>query len=106
MQVRRSTVAATSDIAERIAAIDWSRVADALNRHGYATTGALLPARECTALAASYDTDALFRSRIVMARHGFGRGEYKYFAYPLPAAVATLRRELYPPLAAIANRWN
>ena len=66
----------------------------------------LLSENECAALAASYADDALFRSRIVMARHGFGRGEYKYFADPLPELVAALRAALYPPLAAIANRWN
>jgi uncharacterized protein len=66
----------------------------------------LLSENECAALAASYADDTLFRSRIVMARHGFGRGEYKYFADPLPELVAGLRAALYPPLAAIANRWN
>ena len=107
MPVRHSAVAAaTTDIAERIAALDWSSIAVALDERGYGTTGVLLTAQECAALAASYDTEALFRSRIVMARHGFGRGEYKYFAYPLPEPVATLRSELYPALAGIADRWN
>jgi uncharacterized protein len=73
---------------------------------GCATTGPLLSADECAALAQSYAADAPFRSRIVMSRHGFGRGEYKYFAYPLPEVVAALRGALYPPLAHIANRWN
>jgi hypothetical protein len=68
--------------------------------------GPLLDADACAALAARYDDDARFRSRIVMARHGFGRGEYKYFAYPLPDEVAALRTALYPPLAEVANRWN
>jgi hypothetical protein len=67
---------------------------------------ALLAPQECRALAATYGMDEVFRSRIVMARHGFGRGEYKYFAYPLPDVVASLRSTLYPPLASIANRWN
>ncbi len=94
-------------LATRIAALDWVRIAADLDAYGCATTGALLEAHECAALAARYgDEDALFRSRIVMARHGFGRGEYKYFGYPLPDEVATLRTALYPPLAAIANRWN
>ena len=90
----------------RIAALDWARIAADLDTHGCAATGPLLTAAECAALAARYDDDALFRSRIVMARHGFGRGEYKYFADPLPDEIAGLRTSLYPPLAKIANRWN
>jgi hypothetical protein len=66
----------------------------------------LLSASECASLAAAYDDERRFRSRIVMERHGFGRGEYRYFAYPLPPVVERLRSLLYPPLAAIANRWN
>jgi uncharacterized protein len=65
-----------------------------------------LSAEECAALAQTYSADAPFRSRVIMARHGFGRGEYKYFAYPLPEVVAALRGALYQPLADIANRWN
>ena len=65
-----------------------------------------MTADECAALAGLYAHDEPFRSRVIMARHGFGRGEYKYFAYPLPETVAALRDALYPPLAAIANRWN
>src|SRR6058998_3049052 len=90
----------------RIAGLDWEQLSAQLNAHGCATTEALLSAEECAALAESYTADALFRSRVVMARHGFGRGEYKYFAYPLPELVAALRGALYPPLADIANRWN
>ncbi len=67
---------------------------------------ALVDAQACAALAASYDDEALFRSRVVMARHGFGRGEYKYFAYPLPALVGELRAAMYPPLAEVANGLN
>ena len=89
-----------------IEAIDWARIAADLDAHGCATTGRLLSAQQCTELAETYATDAPFRSRVVMARHGFGRGEYKYFAYPLPEPVAVLRAALYPPLAEIANRWN
>ena len=96
----------TPDIADRVAALDWERVNAELDAHGCATTGALLSPEECAAIASRYDDDAPYRSRVIMARHGFGRGEYKYFAYPLPDAVAALRASLYPPLAEIANRWN
>ncbi len=91
---------------ERLAGPDWRRIGEALDAHGCAVIGGLLSGDECAALARSYPDDALFRSRVVMARHGFGRGEYKYFAHPLPDIVATLRAALYPPLAEIANRWN
>jgi hypothetical protein len=93
-------------VVERLAALDWGEIAAQLDRQGYATTGALLTAEECASLAETYAADAPFRSRVIMARHGFGRGEYKYFAYPLPAVVAALRERLYAPLARIANRWN
>jgi hypothetical protein len=95
-----------SAIAERVAALDWAALGEALDGYGAATTGALLTPAECAALAALYAEEARFRSRVVMARHGFGRGEYKYLAYPLPPLVAALRDALYPRLAAIANRWN
>jgi uncharacterized protein len=85
--------------------IDWSRVEAELNEIGCAVAPSLLSAKECAALAGLYDDDARFRSRVVMARHNFGRGEYKYFSYPLPEPVAALRAAAYPPLAAIANRW-
>jgi hypothetical protein len=100
----RASVLAT--IGERVAALDWAALAADLDAHGCATTGAVLTPGECTTLTATYTRDELFRSRVVMARHGFGRGEYKYFAYPLPAAIAELRTALYPPLAETANRWN
>jgi uncharacterized protein len=90
----------------RIGALDWPRIAADLDAYGCALGGPLLSAEECATLAARYDDDALFRSRIVMARHGFGRGEYKYFADPLPEEIVALRVSLYPPLAEIANRWN
>jgi hypothetical protein len=98
--------ASVSAIAERVAGLDWPRLATDLDAHGYAVMRELLAPQECRALAATYGMDEVFRSRIVMARHGFGRGEYKYFAYPLPDVVASLRSALYPPLASIANRWN
>jgi hypothetical protein len=97
---------APASLAARVASLDWAGMSGQLDAHGCATTGALLTAQECAALVDGYETDARFRSRVVMARHGFGRGEYKYFAYPLPDTVAALRATLYPPLAKIANRWN
>jgi uncharacterized protein len=93
-------------LATQIAAFDWSSIARQLDAYGCATTGQLLTPQQCAALVESYTSDAPFRSRVVMARHGFGRGEYKYFAYPLPEVVAALREALYPPLAEVANRWN
>jgi hypothetical protein len=93
-------------IAERIAGLDWPEIAAALDARGSATTGPILTAKECGGLAALYAEDASFRSRVVMARHGFGSGEYKYFAAPLPEAVAALRTALYPHLAETANRWQ
>jgi len=90
----------------RIDGLDWPAIATMLETHGCATTGPLLTPGDCAELAALYASDAPFRSRVIMARHGFGRGEYRYFAYPLPARVAAMRDALYPPLAAIANRWN
>ncbi|MDL2355698.1 MAG: 2OG-Fe(II) oxygenase [Pseudomonadota bacterium] len=85
---------------------DWERVAQELDDAGCARVAGLLTPAECAACAASYASPALFRSRVVMERHGFGRGEYQYFAYPLPAGLAALREQLYGPLAAIANRWH
>ncbi|MEW6759465.1 MAG: 2OG-Fe(II) oxygenase [Pseudomonadota bacterium] len=86
--------------------IDWDEVAHELDAFGCAVIPGLLSAKDCEAAAALYERPDLFRSRVVMERHGFGRGEYQYFGYPLPAPVASLRTELYPPLAAVANRWQ
>jgi uncharacterized protein len=90
----------------RLGGLDWSRIAGELDKQGCAVIGGLLADDECVRLSQCYETAVLFRSRIVMSRHGFGRGEYKYFAYPLPPLVGALRTALYSPLAAIANRWN
>ena len=103
---QRAPAAPAGALATKIAALDWGHMAADLDAHGCATTGSLLTAEQCTTLAETYGDDDLFRSRVIMARHGFGRGEYKYFAYPLPELVATLRAALYPPLADVANRWN
>jgi hypothetical protein len=100
-----ATAPATS-ITERLAQLDWQRLATELDVHGCAVASTILPQELCEALAQSYASDELFRKRIVMARHGFGRGEYKYFRYPLPELMAELRASLYPSLAGVANRWN
>ncbi|HKT27532.1 2OG-Fe(II) oxygenase [Dyella sp.] len=86
--------------------LDWHRLGEDLDRYGVAHISGLLPADACHALTALYGEDRHFRSRVVMARHGFGSGEYKYFAYPLPALIQQFRTRFYPPLAEIANRWN
>jgi hypothetical protein len=93
-------------VAARVMAVDWPRVAADLDAAGWGQIPRLLSAEECGALAGLYDENERFRSRVVMARHGFGRGEYKYFAYPLPDPVGALRAAIYPHLAPIANRWN
>ena len=85
---------------------DWQAIASSLDAYGCATIRNLLAASDCARLFALYADDARFRSRVVMAQHGFGRGEYKYFSYPLPRLIAELRTALYPPLAKIANQWN
>ncbi len=89
----------------RIAALDWAGIATALDARGCATTGPLLTPAECAALTACYDGEG-FRSHIIMARHGFGRGEYKYFSAPLPEPVASLRAGLYAGLAPVAQSWS
>ncbi|MBW8271206.1 2OG-Fe(II) oxygenase [Caldovatus aquaticus] len=93
-------------IAARVAALPWARVAEELDAQGVAPLGRLLAPPECAALIALYADEPRFRRRVVMARHGFGRGEYRYFAHPLPLLVAALRRALYAPLAPIASRWE
>ena len=89
-----------------IAGVDWRQAATSLDERGYATTAALLTSEQCRALVALYDQDEAFRRRVVMQHHGFGRGEYKYLRYPLPAVVEALRQAIYLHLAAIANRWR
>ena len=94
------------DIVMRVDAIDWAQAANDLDAQGCAVLKGLLTADECRALAALYPDDRHFRSRVVMGRHGFGRGEYKYFAYPLPEPIAKLRPALYARLRDVADRWN
>ncbi|EJE52219.1 hypothetical protein PMI14_03122 [Acidovorax sp. CF316] len=95
-----------TDWAARASAIGWAEVTDGLNAQGAAILPALLSPGECQALAGLYPDGSRFRSRVVMARHGFGQGEYQYFAYPLPPLVAGLREALYPHLCPLANHWN
>jgi hypothetical protein len=106
MSVVEASVSAGQAIAQRVAGFEWSRIGEELDTQGFAVLDGLLAQQDCRALAPLYPQDALFRSRIDMARHGFGRGEYKYFASPLPELVGELRTALYPPLAEVANRWT
>ncbi len=93
-------------LTDTIAALDWTALSQSLDDLGYALTPQVLDTETCAALAACYHEDARFRSTVTMARHGFGKGEYGYFAYPLPDVVTALRTALYPPLARIANLWS
>jgi uncharacterized protein len=103
---QRGTRASVPSLEARLAALDWPRIVADLDTDGCAVIRSLLDVEECTSLAALYRSEERFRSRVVMARHGFGQGEYKYFAAPLPETVAGLRTALYPGLADLANRWN
>src|SRR3982751_2131404 len=102
----RSRTSRPSPITERLDAIDWTHIGAELDAHGCAVIEKLLTPEQCSDLATLYPDDSRFRSRIVMGRHGFGRGEYKYFSNPLPDMIAELRPALYVPLSSIANRWN
>jgi hypothetical protein len=93
-------------IAETIDTLDWDRIGTELHERGWATTGSLLSVQETASLTATYDDDTLVRSRVVMARHGFGRGEYRYYSYPLPELISSLRTSLYKQLVPIANDWR
>jgi uncharacterized protein len=95
-----------ASIEHRLQALDWAAIHESLHSQGYATTGPLLTHSEASALAAAYDQQVLYRSRVVMARHGFGQGEYQYFNYPLPPLMQSLRQHLYPHLAPVANAWQ
>jgi hypothetical protein len=101
-----ASIDSSKNVAGRVKALDWQRVSQDLDAEGSAVIGQLLSPDECRALAALYPKGDIFRSRIVMAHHGFGRGEYKYFSYPLPDLIAGLRTAIYPHLVPIANRWN
>jgi uncharacterized protein len=91
---------------ERVAALPWPRVLDELDAQGAAVLPALFTQSECAELVGLYERDSLFRSKVVMAHHGYGRGEYQYFEYPLPPLVSELRAAVYPELVPLANRWH
>ena len=93
-------------MAARLETVDWTMIQTDLDDRGWAVLPGLLDSRECVEISSLWDEQDRFRSRVLMARHGFGRGEYRYLSYPLPGRVAALRTILYPPLAAIANRWG
>jgi hypothetical protein len=103
---RKSPHKSATDPAARVDALDWPQITGELDTQGCALLKGLLTPDQCRAVAALYPHDANFRSRIVMGRHGFGRGEYKYFSYPLPDLIAQLRPTLYAHLQGDANRWN
>jgi hypothetical protein len=96
----------TANVLSRVEAPDWRRITDDLNTRGATLVGPLLTAEECDELIQCYARSKLFRSRVVMQRHGFGQGEYQYFAYPLPKIIAELRTALYAPLVIVANEWR
>src|ERR671926_316574 len=97
--------AADSRIKQRLAEVDWQRIEESLWCDGHAVTPRLLSDAECADIVNYYDDDSRFRSRVVMARFGFGKGEYKYFKAPLPVLIGELREQFYPRIAPIANRW-
>ena len=99
-------IASHETLEDSIAAVDWAATESALGLDGYAVLSSLLTPAQCDEVSGYFFPDARFRSRIVMERYAFGRGEYKYFSYPLPDVVGRLRQSLYPHLAAIANRWH
>ena len=96
----------TKSVVARVAAFDWQALAGELDTYGCAVLSKLLSAEECRTIAALYPDASHFRSHIHMARHGFGKGEYRYFKYPLPRILGDLRAVLYPRLAGVANAWN
>jgi uncharacterized protein len=106
MPASAKSVMSRDDVAARIGELDWERVLQELDERGNAVLEDILTPVACHDMSDLYRKDNLFRSQVVMARHGFGRGEYKYFSYPLPRLVEELRESLYPRLAPAANRWN
>ena len=106
MSTIMESIVSSDHAVQRVNALNWQQISQDLDTQGNAILDRVLSPDECETLAGLYPDDCLFRSRVVMARHGFGRGEYKYFSYPLPGIIADLRTVLYAHLAPIANRWN
>lgn len=106
MSIARKASAVACNVAPGIEAVDWPAACGDLDAQGWTILPKLLQTTECNAIAGLYNQPEVFRSRVVMAQHGFGRGEYQYFDYPLPQCVESLRTQLYPHLAPIANRWH
>jgi hypothetical protein len=104
--VKESKETNSSDFEQRVSALDWEGIESEFEERGCAQAGRIVTDSECAELIAGYDSEEKFRSRVIMARHGFGRGEYRYYKYPLPALVAGVRTALYPRLASVANRWE
>lgn len=104
--VRPTAMSPDDTVIERLAAIDWQMIGDALNHCGYALIEHLLAPGECAAMTALYVEDTRFRNHVVMERHGYGRGEYRYFSYPLPGLVNDLRTQAYPHLAPLADQLH
>jgi hypothetical protein len=106
----RSTIVTPASAAKaaeaRVALHDWQNLSEELNGYGCAVIEKLLSPEECRQIAVLYSDEDHFRSRVIMARHGFGKGEYRYFKYPLPQLIGDLRKALYPHLATVANVWN
>ena len=103
---RKRSHTPSADLTSHVDALDWPQITAELDIQGCAVLKGLLTPDQCRAVAALYPDDTHFRSRVVMGRHGFGRGEYKYFSYPLPDVIAELRPALYAQLQGVANRWN
>jgi hypothetical protein len=106
MSAAKTQPSLVRNIEDRVRSLNWLQLTADLHERGWARTEAVLAPDECLHLRQQYQSDDLFRSRVVMARHRFGLGEYKYFAYPLPELVAGLREALYLPLTGIANNWE
>jgi hypothetical protein len=106
MSALAKKIDATDAIGDRVGSFDWQALTGDLNAYGCAVMSDLLAPDECEAIAALYPQEDHFRSHIHMARHGFGKGEYRYFRYPLPNLLGGLRGALYPHLAVVANEWN